>query len=365
MSARVVLLSTNLARGGAETQVAQLALGLRAGGWDVAVISMIPPTAFGEELRAAGVPVYSLGMKPARWNALGILRLLAILRRLRPQVLHAHMFHANLLARLVRMVCPVPVVISTLHSVAESGRSSRNVRWRDLAYRLTDPFGDVVVAVAEAVAVRHRTAHVVPRHKLRLIPNGVDTSHFCPDAERRERVRRSLGLGGEFVWLAAGRLIWKKGYDTLLAAFAQCPEGTLLIAGAGPLEDELRGSAPERVRFLGQRDDVADLMRACDGFVQASVIEGLPVALLEAGASGLACVATGAGGTAEAGFAELVEPGDVTSLASTMQRVSSMSEEARRQMGLATRERVIACFDSRAVLAQWEQLYRERLSPWM
>ncbi len=364
MNPSVMLLTTNLARGGAETQVVQLAARLRARGWDSAVVSLLPPSAFEPELREAGVPVYSLDMTPGRWNLLGFLRLLGLLRRLRPQVLHAHMFHANLLGRLARLFSPVPVVVSTLHSAAESGRTSASVRVRDLAYRLTDGLADAVVAVAEAVASRHAAARAVNRRKLRVIPNGVDPSVFHPDPERRPALRRSLGLGGEFAWLAVGRLHWKKGYDALLTAFAPCQSGTLLIAGTGPLAEELRRCAPDRVRFLGHRDDIADLMRACDGFVQASVIEGLPVSLLEAGASGLVCVATAAGGVAEAGFGEVVPPGDVPALAAAMQRTMSLDQAERRRMGEAARARVAARFDSHALIGRWEALYRELLEPW-
>jgi glycosyltransferase involved in cell wall biosynthesis len=105
-------------------------------------------------------------------------------------------------------------------------------------------------------------------------------------------------------------------------------------------------------------------MRACDGFVQASVIEGLPVALLEAGASGLVPVATAAGGTVEAGVGLLVAPGDTAALAAAMRQVMSMPDEERRRMGLAARARVVERFDARRVLAAWEDLYRELLAPW-
>jgi len=364
MTARVTLLSTNLARGGAETQVAQLAAGLRRRDWDVSVVSMVTPTAFQRELADAGVAVFSLHMQPGVWNPLGYARLVGTLRALRPQILHGHMFHANMLARAARLFCPVPVVISTLHSAAESGRGSKEVRWRDRCYRLTDPLGDLTVAVAQAVAERHVSARAVPPSKVRVIPNGVDTDCFRPDSARWERVRRALGLGREFAWLAAGRLMWKKGYDTLLHAFARIQEGVLLIAGSGPQEEELRSLAGENVRFLGQRDDVADLMSACDGFVQSSVVEGLPVALLEAAASGLPCVATNAGGVGEAGSAHIVPPGDPEALAAAMRRIMALPKEERRRIGLAARGQVVARFDQVIVLGMWEELYREMLARW-
>ena len=372
MTARVALLTTSLSRGGAEAQVVLLATGLRRQGWEVSVISLVKPTAFEHELATASVPVYSLNMEPGVWNPLGYVRLAAILRRIRPRILHGHMFHANLLARLARLLWPLPVVISTLHSVAESSRGSSDVWWRDRIYRLTDALSDATVAVSKAVAARHESVGAVTARRLRLIPNGVDTSGFRPDGTRREGTRRLLGLKDEFTWLAAGRLMWKKGYGQLLRAFSSLGRGVLLVAGAGPQEAELRALASELgadVRFLGQRPDIADLMRASDAFVQASVVEGLPVALLEAASSGLASVTTDVGGTAEIVRHErtgyVVPPSNAEALGAAMSRLMNLPAGERRAFGLAAREHVAAHYEAAVVLSKWEDLYRELLDKWM
>lgn len=371
MKARIAFVSTNLARGGAESQVALLAAGLGRRGWEVSVISLLPPMAFERELRAAGVAVYSLDMRPGFPNPAGYMRLLRILRDLRPQVVHSHMFHANLLARVARLIAPIPVLVSSLHSLAESSRGSSEVRRRDWLYRVTDPLADLTVAVCQAAAERHAEAKAVPRKKLRVVPNGVDTSVYRPDAIRRERTRRQLDIGHEFAWLAVGRLMWKKGYETLLRALAGEQYGVLLIAGAGPQESELRELARElgvNARFLGEREDVADLMTGCDGFVQSSVVEGLPLALIEAASSGLASVVTDAGGASEIvldGHTGYVVPlGNPGALAEAMSRLEKMPVDARGKMGVAAREHVITHFDQGKVLTQWEQIYLEMLQRW-
>ncbi len=350
---RIVLLTTALARGGAETQIAHLAAGLRRLGEDASIISLTEPEAFTEV-----APVYSLHMRPGVANPFALARLVTLLRRLRPHVLHGHMFHANVMARIAGTVCPAPV-ICTLHSLAESARDSTNASRRDFVYRITDPLSRVTVAVSQAVAERHAHAHAVPRRKLRIIPNGVDATGFHPDAEARARVRNQLGLGNEFVWLAAGRLMWKKDYPTLLAAFGSVG-GVLLIAGDGPQESELRTAAPAGVRFLSARNDIPELMQAADGFVLSSVVEGLPVALLEAAASGLVCVATDVGGVREvlpASF--VVPPGKPAELADRMRSVMQMPAEARKIARDALRRRVLATYDMDAVVSRWLALYRE------
>jgi len=289
----------------------------------------------------------------------------------RPQILHSHMFHANLAARLVRLFCPVPVVISTLHSVAESSRETKGVRLRDFAYRLTDPLADMVTAVSEAVADRHRSHGAVRAAKLRVIPNGVDTSRYRPDPARRERARRELGIEERFVWLAAGRLLWKKDYASLLRAFARRPDEVLLLAGEGPEGDRLRQQARElgvdsRARFLGTREDLPALMNAADGFVLSSMFEGMPLVLLEAGASGLPIVATRVGGNAEVLPPEqrgwLVPPQKPAALARGMLRVLTMTEEERRATGVAARNFVLAHYLMDSVLDRWEDLYRRLLA---
>ena len=243
MKTRVALLTTNLARGGAEAQVVQLAKGLRRRQWDVSIISLLPVTAFGEELDDAGVAVSSLRMRPGTPDPFALARLVRVLRRLRPQILHGHMFHANVLARVIRTVCPVPVVLSTAHTLIESGQRSDDPRWREWLYRVTDPLTDATAVVCKAIADRYVELKIAPRAKMPVIHNAVDTKRFRPDPAVRTIVRQQLGIGSEFTWLAVGRLMWKKDYTTMLHAFARQRGGTLLIAGAGPGEPKLRNLA--------------------------------------------------------------------------------------------------------------------------
>jgi glycosyltransferase involved in cell wall biosynthesis len=278
------------------------------------------------------------------------------------------MFHANLLGRAARLICPLPVVISTAHSIVESSRRSEDARGRERLYRLTDPLANATVAVCQAGGRRYAEARVAPQRKLRVIPNGVETSRLRPDAEAREETRHALGISREFVWLAAGRLMWKKDYPNMLRAFAAQGQGLLLIAGEGPDEPELRvlaGQLHANVRFLGLRADVPKLMNASNGFLLSSTVEGLPVSLLEAAASALPCVATDVGGVGEIVLDDrtgyLVPSGDPEAFAAAMFRLAAMTPHARREMGQAAREHAVARFDMEAVAAQWEGLYEELL----
>ena len=343
---RVAFLITGLERGGAELQLALLAEAMRARGWEVAVFAL-----------RAGPLMDELGAH--------ILHPMHLLR-FRPEILHAHLFHANIVARLARLFVPVPIVISTVHSLAESNRRTGTFRARDLLYRLSDSLSNATVFVSTAAANRHLQARAVTAARTHVIPNGVDTDRFRPDPERRARTRISLGLGDEFVWLAAGRLMWKKNYPLLLRAMARQSGSVLLIAGTGPDEAGLRAMAPGSVRFLGSRDDMPELMNAADALVLSSAVEGLPMVLLEAAASGLPCVATDVGGAAEAVVPEqtgyLVAPSDVDSFSGAMARMAALPNEERAALSQAAHEYAVSRFDLRVVVDQWEHLYKAMLA---
>lgn len=371
----VLMLCTHLALGGAEAQVAMLARELHARGWPVTVASLRRPTAFAAELRAAGIPVYTLAMEPGKPSPVALFRYLQLLRQVRPAIIHAHLFHANLLARLGRLLCPATLVINTIHSLAESSQRSSAVRLRDVLYRLTQPYCDITICVSEAVAARHRDARAISAARSVVIGNGASPQRFHPCPTTRAATRATLSLGTAFTFLAVGRLMWKKDYATLLRAFSlaspatsTASSATLLIAGDGEQRAELESLAASLhldVRFLGTRTDIPALMQAADAFVLSSVVEGLPVVLLEAALSALPCIATDVGGVREAlcprALPFLARPGDPASLADCMRRLQSLPPEERHSLGDAARADALQRFTIQAITSQWEDLYQRLL----
>lgn len=362
---RIAFVTNQLSAGGAEIQMAMLARHVRTAGHKVCVVSLLPGGKFTSELEADGIPVCAIDL---RARPQSVARLIAFCRRQQPQLAHAHLFHSNIAARLLRLICPFAVVVSTIHSLAESGRESREVKARDLVYRITDPLSDATVCVSQSVADRHLHAHAVRSRKLRVIPNGVDTQRFRPDAELRRATRAALGAGDEFVWVAAGRLMWKKNYPLMLHAMAKCGTGVLLVAGTGPDDSALRASATHlgaNARFLGSVADIPALMNAADAYLLSSDVEGLPMALLEAAASGLPAVATDVGGVpeiiADGVSGQITAAGDVSAFADAMLRIVSAPPEERARMGVAARQHVREKFEIHGVVRQWIELYEELL----
>jgi glycosyltransferase involved in cell wall biosynthesis len=367
---RVLLLSTSMGMGGADKQLLLAAREMRGRGHEVLIVSLTPLGPMGAEARSVGIATESLEVRRGVPDPRGLLRLIRLVRAWRPDVLHSHMIHANLLARVLRLFVPVPAMISTIHNIFEGGPL------RMAAYRLTNGLVDHMTIVSQAAADRFITDRIVPRELLKVIPNGVDVDRFSDlPAGTRAAVRRSLGLEDQFIWLAVGRFQPAKDYASMLRGFAKVreryPEGILLLAGTGPLQDETKALAGtlglgDSVRFLGVRQDVPELMSAADGYVMSSAWEGMPIVLLEAAAAGLPIVATLAGGNPEVLSAEesgfLVPPRDSEALGHAMLRLMGLSPTQRTAMGKHGRERVRTHYGLSRVVDRWEDLYREVLA---
>lgn len=365
---RIVFLITSLDYGGAQTEIVRLAISLKNLDWDVRLISMLRVEAFTEELDRANIPVTSLGMSKGIPDTKAIGKLANLLSQWKPDILHSHLFHANIISRITRLIVPIPILISTAHNINE-GR-----RWREIAYRLTDRLADLTTNVSRAAVERYIRVGAVPASKIIFIPNSIDTEIFSPDLEVRNKIRQQLNLEDKFVWLAVGRLEEQKDYPNLLQAFARIvrefPETILLICGKGNLQSELEVlteqlKIQQRVRFLGIRSDIRDIMNGVDAYVMSSAWEGMPIVLLEASAVGLPIVATDVGGNREiilddrSGF--LVPPKDDRTLGVKMQQLMKLSTSERWQMGQVARKYVEANYSIERTLSKWQQVYHRML----
>ena len=351
--------------GGAERQVCHLAEEFRGRGWDVAAVSMLPLEQPISDLDTEGIHTESLGMRQGIPDPRALMRLRRFVRRWQPDVIHAHMVHANLLARLSRLFVRIPLVISTVHNQDEGAQ------WRYVAYRLTDRLSDVTTTVSHVAMAETIRRGGARADSIRLVPNGIRTDEYRRDAIVRERTRSSLGLGDRFTWLAVGRLVEAKGYTDMVTAFATAhkhhAEARLLIAGAGPLEASIRATVRKAgvepsVNLLGLRPDIPALMQAADAFVMSSKWEGLPMVLLEAGASSLPIVATDVGGSRDAildgvsGY--LTRAGDPEGLGQAISRLMDLPAQERETMGAAGQAHIHRTFAMAAIADQWEALYR-------
>lgn len=368
---RILFLSTSMGLGGADQQLLSAAQVLRDRGHAVRIVSMTPLGPMGLQAQALGVTTDSLEMRRGVPDPRGLGRLVRLVRAWKPEVVHSHMVHANLMARALRLLVPVPVLVSTIHNVYEGGPLLM------AAYRLTNGLVDHMTIISEAAAARFVTERIVPKRLLTVIANGVDTERMrTVPPEARTALRRSFGVRDEaFVWLAVGRFEIAKDYPNMLRAFrdvrARQAGAVLVIVGQGSLQGETEALAVElgldaAVRFLGARDDVPAVLSAADAYVMSSAWEGMPMVLLEAGAAGLPIVATAVGGNGEvvrdgeSGF--LVPPRDSEALGAGMLRLMALPSQERRSMGERGREHIRANYGLQRVAERWERVYWDAMA---
>lgn len=363
---RICQLITELRPAGAERCVYELATRLDSSRFDVQVIALRGGSV-ADELTAAGVKVTVLGVG-WRWNptVAGKLRVLAdVLSRERVDLLHTHLFHADLAGRMAARRAGVTRVVHTVH-VAEK----RFRPWQFAFAKWAMGGCDRIIAVSQSVKDSHQARTGLADRDYTVLPNGIDTEAFSPSADARRQLREQWQLGqGDIAALFVGRLDRQKGVDVLLKAAGQflagAPNATLLIAGDGPMRGKVRRyckASGGRARWLGFVDDVPALMNAADMFVLPSRWEGWPLALGEAMAMGLPAIGADSPGirdvisTGETGLLAPAE--DPAALADAMARLAG-DGDLRQRLGSAGQRHIREGFSIAKYIAAHEELYEQ------
>ena len=256
-----------------------------------------------EAAAAAGAEVIVLGKGDARLA--GLANLVRVMKERCIGVVNGHNPTGAMYGTFAARLAGVPAVLRTEHSIHYPGRG---FRFYGPVEKLLTVMTDRVICVCEAARASHASRHRRADGKFVTVLNGIAEPSGAP--ADRATTREALGLAPQArVVLNVGSLTPQKSQDVLLRAFADAarrvPQAVLLIAGEGRLRGPLRElcarlSLGDRVRFLGARTDVPDLMEACDLFALSSSREGLSVTLLEAMRARRATLATDVGGNREA-----------------------------------------------------------------
>jgi glycosyltransferase involved in cell wall biosynthesis len=330
-----------------------------------------------ELLRSRGLPTYVAG-KRGRGDLLTIPRLAALLRRLRPEIVHTHTLSTNFYGRAAARLARVPRRVTTVHThMGELLRyDPRGAGGNRLLFgynqRVTRRV-DRVIAISESVR-KWLLDSCVPAARLRLVRCGIPLPSDAQLADDRRRARAAWGFG-EDCWVIGNvaRAHPVKDQVTLLEAAAPLlradADARLVIAGDGPELPRLRDrvaalSLDGRVKLLGPVPEGRALMSAFDVFALSSRLEGLPLAVLEAMAARRPVVATDVGGLSELvvpGASGLLVPaGSRDALRAALTQVRADADLARR-FGEAGRRIVEEDYDEDRMAEGVAAVYREIL----
>jgi sugar transferase (PEP-CTERM/EpsH1 system associated) len=313
------------------------------------------------KLVAPDVPVYECDGREGNDPRL-VLWLRRVFRQFGPHIVHTHAWGTLCEGWSAARLASVPLIIHGEHGTIQDRLYQRWVQ-RFMWNRV-----DQVLSVSSQLAARLSNEVGFDPRRIRTIRNGVSLERF--GRVSRAQARRALGLSDDCVAIGTvGRLVEVKDHRTLLASFERVareePRTLLLLAGDGPLGPSLRAQAEAmkldgRVRFLGHRADIEQVLAALDVFVLSSHSEGLSNTILEAMASGVPVVATRVGGADELVVHDqtglLVPARNQEALAAAMSRLTS-SIDTRRRMGAASRHRAHAEFSLARMVRNYEELY--------
>lgn len=352
---RIVQLVSQTTVGGAESFGFVLSRELARRGHEVLLLANRANGPLFEREKPAGLTTRALP-RTSRLDPRILSFLVGSIRHFRPDLVHSHNFSANTWARFLGLLFPRLAIVCHDHS----GRKLAQGAGRDLIDRLLYRRCRAVFAVSEELGAHLRDRHLVPEKILRVLPNGIDIAAFTPPPGITRRATDAVCVAS---------LTPVKNHEGLLHAWRdvarELPEARLILVGDGPLRDDLKRQAGElgiedRVRFAGFQKDVRELLWGSSIFVLPSHREAMPLALLEAMASGLACVVSEVGempsilkgGT----YGRLVPPGDTAALTAALRELLADPPLAV-ELGQRARDEVRSRYSLEACVDEIETAY--------
>lgn len=351
---KILYVITGLALGGAEKVVVDLADQMFLKGHEVKIAYLTGEVLVKPQAEQIEIIALQLNRATDLFSASGRYR--SLVKRYQPDVVHAHMVHANIFTRLNRLGCAIPRLLCTAHSSNEGGQA------RMFAYRATNFLSNFNSNVSQEATESLINKGAFSVKNLQTVYNGVDLNKF-------NKLQQTKPQHDHVKLLAVGRFSEAKDYPNLLQAIAILREQSsqafhLKIAGDGDLRPVLEKMITElnleqHVTLLGKRSDIPDLLSQADIFVLASEFEGLPTVVLEAMACQCYVVATDCGGTAEimGETGQLVPTKNSQALADALQHALNLNTAEKQTNNQQARLRIENTFSLDASVTTWLKHY--------
>jgi len=387
---KIIHIITRLDKGGSAEETLLTVSGLDRGIYDVALIRGISvesnmaedeSIAVEKSLRdveGEGVRIITVSSLVRRispfYDLKAFFALIKILRYERPHIVHTHTSKAGILGRWSAFFARVPVIVHTPHGHVFWGYFGRlKTGIFILLEKISALITDRLVVLTEQEKNDHLHFHIAPENKFSEVHSGINLDSFSNTSVDPAAMKKKLTIPeGNFVVGTTGRLTHIKGHRYLIEAAGKIvssrPDTTFVFLGDGELLDELKNMASisgieENIKFLGWRQDVAEVMSIFDVFVLPSLNEGMGRVLVEAMALGKPIVASDIGGIpdlvvdGENGY--LVPVGDVEVLAA---RIRTLLDDPgkREKMGNAG-QRYADKYSLEEMMKKIDRLYRELL----
>lgn len=373
---KILHFSTGLGTGGAEMMLYKLVERMDPARFRNEIVSLMDLGSVGERIRELGVPVAWMGLcdsgiRRAIPNPLTLMRVCALVRRSRPDIIQTWMYHANLVGLIGAKINRVPAVSWSVHGANLDLRAlpaSTAAIFRLLVRLSSMPAA--VVTVSHAARAWHESMGYRARNWV-YIPIGFDLDRFRPNAWSRVALRRELGLASDAALVGnVGRFHVHKDQSnfvhamSLLMANSSAVHAVMVGSGVDDGNAELAGlisraGLQDRVHLMGERHNIPEIMAALDILCSSSACEAAPNVLGEAMACEVPCVVTDVGDCASiVGDTGKVAPArDPQALAAQCGQLLAMDQSARARLGAAARRRVEERFSLDTVVRRYEVLY--------
>lgn len=331
----------------------------------VLTLSPEPAESRWDDFVAAGIDVRSLALGRVAGVVLAQSRLARLVADLQPDILHSQGFRGDILCAKLRGTNPRHVATVRNYAYKDYIMTYGRVRGQLMAQRHLRSLQQASAVVFVSRAIREMVGFSAGN--THVVHNGVDTEIYMPASpEQRRRLRRNLGLPeNRCIFISTGHLDPRKdpavAIDGILAGH---DDALLLLLGDGTLRSELENrysTCVDRVRFVGRVANVHEYLQASDGFVSASLAEGLPNAVLEALACGLPCFLSDI-----PEHREIVDGSDLAPLlfrtgerAALSAAVATYTAGDLAHFGAAARRLAEECFSQRAMSEHYQTLYLE------